>query len=521
MKLHREITVAQDIPAVFDTDGLEISPFFPRGTFTLENNASLIQTKDVIENENEGNIIMERIADDLSPIDYVYWSSPVDSFNMASIQGSNKLRWDTQILNNGTPQTTGNWVSASNDLMIPGKGYIVRTTNGNNDYTTNFLGTPNNGDISIEIEKSVAPLPLDVENRHFNLVGNPYPSAINADTFLQENANIEGYVQIWTHASGLVSGTSVFYDGSTSNYSPNDYVQYNLTGANPDATVFDGKIAAGQGFIVKVLDLNSINNNGEFINFNNGMRYDASENAYDNSQFYRANDKNKTIGSSQEKQLIWLSLTNDNNITTTAAIGYVEGATLEEDRLYDAKAISGGFEISSLVGDSKMGIQGRPLPFTDTDIVPLGINVAKNGIYKIGIDNLKGSVFVEDNQKIYIEDTYLNIIHDLRVSPYGFTLTAGAVNDRFLLRYTSETLSLPEVSASETFAFIANGNLKVKSSQQLESIQIYDLAGKQVANYKLNGAHRDFSSEFSFARSVYLAVIKLDNGTLIKQKLLN
>ncbi len=497
---------------------------FPAGTFILKNNASLIQTKDITTNENTGNIIMERIADDLSPRDYVYWASPVDSFNMASIPGSNKLKWDTQILNNGSPQSTGNWVSASNDLMVPGKGYIVRTTNGNNPYTTNFLGTPNNGDISIEIKKSVIPLPMDSEDQHFNLVGNPYPSAINADDFLQENANttngnIEGYVRIWTHATGLVSGTSVFYDNYSSNYSANNYVQYNLTGANPASSLFDGKIAAGQGFVVKALNSNS--SSGEEINFTNAMRYDASENAYDNDQFFRSNGSKASKVESQEKQLVWLSLTNEENTTTTTAIGYVEGATLNEDRLYDAKAITDGFQISSLLGDSKLGIQGRPLPFTDTDVVPLAIDLAKSGIYNIGIDNLKGSVFVDDNQDIYLEDTYLNVIHDLRASPYGFTGTVGAMNDRFSLRYTSATLSIPEVSASETFAFISNGTLKVKSSKQLETIQVYDLAGKLVADYKLNGAQTQFSSEFNFARSVYLAVIKLDNGTLVKQKLLN
>ena len=110
-----------------------------------------------------------------------------------------------------------------------------------------------------------------------------------------------------------------------------------------------------------------------------------------------------------EKQRVWLSLVNENSASTTALVGYAEHATYGIDNLYDATAEQDEFSIYSVIDDSPLSIQGRPLPFTATDQVPMGISISENGIYNIAIDDLDGSVFVEQNQGIYLEDTYSNI----------------------------------------------------------------------------------------------------------------
>jgi hypothetical protein len=180
------------------------------------------------------------------------------------------------------------------------------------------------------------------------------------------------------------------------------------------------------------------------------------------------------------------------------------------------------FSIYSLINDDEMIIQGRSLPFNNADMVPIGINIEENGICKLAIDNIEGSLFVEELQDIYIEDLYLNVIHDLRQSPYTFAGTSGVTYDRFLLRYNNEqALSLNDIAFSETFAFVQNGILKVNSSQKINNITIFDLTGKTIIQYPVNGIDSRFTSIFNFSKGAYLASIKISNGAVVTKKMMN
>jgi hypothetical protein len=46
-----------------------------------------------------------------------------------------------------------------------------------------------------------------------------------------------------------------------------------------------------------------------------------------------------------------------------------------------------------------------------------------------------------DDQNIYIEDKLLNVIHDIKASPYDFSSAVGTFNDRFVMLYTDKTLN--------------------------------------------------------------------------------
>ena len=109
-------------------------------------------------------------------------------------------------------------------------------------------------------------------------------------------------------------------------------------------------------------------------------------------------------------------------------VGYVEGATLEKDRLYDAYLkFDSNQNLYSLVNDEALNIQGRPTPFEDSDLVPLGIKVATANTYTIAIASTDG-LFA--NQAIYLEDKDLNIIHDLKQAPYTFSTASGRFDQR-------------------------------------------------------------------------------------------
>ena len=511
MTLYGKITIAPEIIGVpGEIDGR------PAGTFTLKNNASLIQTNDVTINENRGNIIVERIAEGLKKYDYVYWSSPVADSEVKDLPGTRKYIWDVTAGN--IKGTTGDWKIASGK-MVTGKGYIARVTDPvvgtdpeiNYTRTHYFQGVPQNGDYSIEVIKSPSPVPVGNEN--LNLIGNPYPSAMSADKFLAINTFLEDGIQIWTHATAISTspGNSPFYQNFKFNYSDENYLTYNGTASTvPD---FDGYIASGQGFFVKTT-LDNVP-----VQFTNAMRFGVD---YTNKQFFRETSESQSESNDpKEKQLIWLALIDESKIGTVGVVGYAPGATNGKDRLYDAGSGPGTMRIYSRIDDEDFLIQGRALPFDENDQVPLGIEVLKNGIYNIGIDHLKGSQMLNQDQGIYLEDTYNNVIHNLRASPYGFTATQGDIKDRFVLRYTDQQLSVEDQQMKDTFVYIKNNQLYVKAAQHIQSIEVYDLSGKRLLNHILDGHTDRFNAPFQFSKGAYLAIINLQDSGRVTKKVLN
>ena len=502
MTLFNEIIVEPIIAATIE-DGVAVAEV-PAGSFTLENTASLVQINDV---ENSGDIKVKRTASDLNAYDYVYWSSPVEEYNISNIPGDLKYEWHTNAINsNGT---YGDWAVASGN-MTDARGYIARVPTAAN-YTSNFIGVPNNGDINFTVYKSGGSMPS--ANKDWNLIGNPYPSALNADKFLEGNTTIAGSVYLWAHNTPIyASADQPFYQSYGMNYG-NQYVAYNSTGTSNPVGEFDGQIASGQAFFVQALSEST-------VTFTNKMRYDENEDSYSNSGFYRSTTDASVLDN--EKQLVWLNLINDNNNAVSTLVGYVEGATEGKDRLYDAKTNNEGFNLYSLISEEKFVIQGLPLPFVDINTVSLGYELLQGGIYSIAIGNVKGNLFEENGQDIFLEDTYSSVIHNLRTSPYTFTGEAGVFNDRFILKYVeSSALSVVEVSLANTFAYINNSILYINSSNGIKSVMVYDVNGKQITSYNSNDNINSFRSEFRFSKSVYIAVITLDNGSLVTKKIVN
>ncbi|MGY0393248.1 T9SS type A sorting domain-containing protein [Bizionia sp. KMM 8389] len=514
MKLYGAITVDPEIleeTEEIDGETVVVNPYIPAGTFTLENNASLIQTKLVASNENSGEIKVKRTATELRANDYLYWSSPVDNFNLSEIPGSNGYRWDVNYSNpNGTE---GNWVAHSG-VMTPGSGYIKRVPSAA-DLTVGFEGVPTNGEITIPAYKSTLTDDL-TGGGDWNLIGNPYPSSLRAITFLEANRDLGGAVYLWNQKVAASNTTdNPFYDNYAVNYG-DQYVTYNGTGSTPD-TDYAGNIASGQGFFIQV---QSAASSPTTVTFSNDMRYDASEEAYDNSQFYRPDETNTVVGEVQ-KELIWLSLVNEANSSAVALVGYVEGATNDNDRMYDAVANGEGMRMYSVLGASKMVIQGRSLPFNETDTVPLGVDIPENGIYRIGLQDVSGEQFTNNEQAIYLEDTYTNTIHDLRESPYSFTGVEGSVLDRFVLRYTTSSLSVETYESNDTFVYVKDQQFYLKATENIKSIELYDITGKQLPAYDVSSNSNTYTGAFQYPRGVYVVIIKFTDNSVVSKKIIN
>lgn len=488
------------------------------GSFNLANNTSLIQI-DNVANSGTGTMTMNRTTSTTNTYDYIYYSSPVGNFSSASIPGTPRYVWQPTINRAPTyPSNFGNWISASGNMIV-GRGYIARQGVAST-ISANFTGIFNNGDITIPVSRDTydgsnytgpTTTPITKDDDNLNLIGNPYPSAINAIDFLTANTNLEGFVKIWTHGTAISSSTTnPFYQNFQSNYSINDYITYNASGSSSGPGVFGGFIGSGQGFFVQMKHATVATT--ENVTFTNSMR-DAT---YSNSQFYRSENE-------IESNRIWLDLTKENGPSVRTLVGYISNATNDIDRLYDAPAVNKNyFDIYSIsTSNEKLNIQGRALPFVESDIVPIGVYITQSGNYTIGIGAVDG-LFTNANQNIYLEDLQTGTIHDLRITPYSFTSNIGNIDNRFILRFnnTDNSLGNSNFDTNENdILVITSDTLTIKSlTNNIDSIEIYDILGRNIITIKqINSLEKEIKNVQKNNAPIIIK-IKLENGFIINKK---
>lgn len=498
------------------------------GLFTVKNNASIIQTNN---DANIGIVKIERTTKPMNYYDYTYWNSPVTSasnFTLGSLSpGSTYIYSWTPSISNGK----GNWQSVlSTASIVPTKGYIVRapntfSTSTKVTHTGTFSGTPNNGPISTPISKGtfIGTVGVDAEDDEWNLIGNPYPSGIDATTFLNLPANaavIEGTIYIWTH--NTVPSTAApdpFYGDYVLNYTENDYAVFNTTGgtataaASSGGTVPTGFIATGQSFFVKAAN-GMTNGTTANVTFNNSMRASGK-----NSDFFRTTDKKAPTKGAKHR--IWLNLANSSGAFSQTLVGYLAGATQGLDRNFDGASF-GGNDVTfySIIPQSNLTIQGRSLPFVDSDVVNLGFNAAKAGSYSIRIDHVDG---VFNNQNVYLEDKLLNVIFDLKKNPYVFTTAKGTFDSRFVIRYnnTSKALGTEDFDLSSTVNVITKDKVTVQSTNQIiKNITVFDLLGRKIDTYLDVNSSEFTLNHLTKTTSALIVKITLDNEAVVSKKII-
>ncbi|RMG94642.1 MAG: hypothetical protein D6706_13510, partial [Chloroflexi bacterium] len=221
---------------------------------TLEDGAALMHgagTPDGGGNVS-GNVKIKR-AGSSNSIVFNLWGSPVQNAPV-SILGSNVFYYD-ETLNNADYRD--DWVPASGTLVV-GKGYAASGAG-----TVTFNGVVNDGNFNIPITSTGS----GAEDG-WNLIANPYPSAVDADQFISANSG------------KLVGGALYFWDDPGSgqnNFTTADYATYNILGgvAGGGGNTPNGFIGSGQSFFIKSA------NPSTTVSFNNTMRSD------NNSQFFR------------------------------------------------------------------------------------------------------------------------------------------------------------------------------------------------------------------------------------------
>lgn len=511
----------------------------PTGIFTLNNSASLIQINNIL---NSGNIIYNRTSPNIRTLDYVYWSSPVANFNIGNIVTPYVFgpiyHWNTTVANSNGGQ--GTWQNFSGN-MTAGKGYIARAPSGApftnstfNPLNGRFTGVPNNGTITIPIERGndqnlsnhygTNGIQITNLSDNWNLLGNPYPSALRGSQFLfDNNTKIEGNIRLWTHGNLPIYTTNPFYNSFVYNYTSGDYLTYNFTGTSCcPAAPSDLFIGSGQGFFVQMIDGPQVlAANNITVEFNNNQR-NAS---FDNSIFYKS--FNPTTANFQtvdvnniERNRIWLDLINASGQSDRTLFGYIENATMATDSFYDCiTQNAGGTLIFSETGDTKFNIQGRSLPFDVNDEVPIGINAPAQGDYTIAIAAVDG---LFNNQNIYLKDNLLNITHNLKVSPYQFNTTqSGGISNRFKVIYVDTALGNPTYDLENSIKVMTNSEVAVSSSTlMMETIEVYNVLGQKLNTYNTLSSDYVILSGLQKNNTTLLLKIKLQTGETVTKKII-
>jgi hypothetical protein len=505
----------------------------------VEDKGSLIMINDLGTVTNNGTTNILRSTPTFEKYDYVYWSTPIVSTNIETtfvsyVPNSTDWRIDNAYKFNpanyvdispldGFDDNHDDWTFTTS--MDPGKGYIIMVPEQKItppgppviSAVVVFSGKVNNGVVPTTIE--LTPDTTDPFD-DFNLVGNPYPSAISADAFINANISsngtayntIEGTLYFWTHIKDL-SSTNTGPD--TYNYSQDDYAVYTLAGgtaAGSGGAKPLGYIASCQGFFIEAV------NPGTLL-FNNSMRVGSPNSA--NSQFYKSrSSKSKTV----TKDRIWLNLENSLDMFSQQLIGYFDNATLGYDNGYDGLLNDGGNYVNfySFIDNDSYKIQGRSA-FDENDQVRLGYFSAVAGTFNISIDSKEG-VFTNLNTPVYLEDKLLNVIYDLKQSPYTFTTEKGTFNDRFILRYTNKTLSNKDFETLENQVLISNKNKQIKVNSAVETIDkvfVYDLLGRQIfKKEKVNSNELTILNLVSSQQTLLVKVI-LRNGHSVTKKIVH
>lgn len=497
----------------------------PTGNLIVEDDANLVQIND--NSVNSGIIKVKRETTSLVQYDYTYWSAPVAGAALSTLTGNlgSSVFYKFDVPSN-------NWVGLGDtQIMQAGLGYISRAPS-NMNFATNskllvtFSGLQNSGVINTPVVKNTG--------SNYNLIGNPYPSALDAKKFITANqTTINGTIYFWTHKTAMALNNPNGGSGAY-NYSADDYAKYNLTGGTSTGTSSTGSnhsdiptgiIASGQAFFVEAINTGTAN-----VSYNNAMRTGGTDS---NKQFFRTagatqevaeeTAQQQPVGNSNEGR-VWLNMTNPQGAYSEILLGYVNGATNGLDNLYDGKTMDAGNYIAlySILDQDNLSIQGKGLPFSDSDVIRLGFNSSIAESFTIGMNDFDGFF---NNQNVYLVDKLLNVTTNLRQGGYTFSTETGVYNDRFELKFADQTLGVDvPVLDKNDIGIIRNGNqIQINSTKEsISGVMVYDLLGKVVYQKNAINSTTFSTNDLNVHNQVVIVKVQTENKLeMVKKVIMN
>lgn len=471
-------------------------------TFTLNNNSNLLQNTTIA---NSGNIVVKRNSAAIKRLDYTLWSSPVTGQELYAFSRSTFAnRFYTYNPSNnqyvafagfnitGLDANSVNGTDANHALFTTATGYLIRAPWNHPTapavFTGTFTGVPNNGTVAVA-----------TTNGLYYAVGNPYPSTLNANTFIANNS---------IGNSPSTPGDGLYFWRKTNNLNQNtnpsaSYATYTTAGGVKSGgdslnIVPNGVIQVGEGFIVRATSGS--------LSFNNGQRIANNAN-----QFLR--------DGAIERHRIWLNLSDAVSNVNQMMVSYMTDATQNVDAAIDARYFNDSpTALNSFLDNEEYAIQGRSLPFEASDVVPLAFKAANAGNYTIAIDHVDG-LFADGGQTVYLKDNLTNTYHNLTTGVYSFASETGTFNTRFEVVYQNQ-LSVPVFTANTVVIYSENNEFVVNSGNSImASIKVFDIRGRLIEEKKGINANQA-TVKGGLANQVLLVQITSEDGGVVTKKVM-
>jgi hypothetical protein len=540
-------------------NGLTVTHYLKlNGTIDLEGESQLIQTdRSDLDPASTGTLERDQQGYSNTYL-YNYWSSPVaptinSSYSVPQV--ITNVGFLTSGFNGTTaPAVADYWIwkyanrpgdtysqwqhARSTGSILPAEGFTMKgpgTVTPDQNYI--FNGKPNNGTFSLTIGAG-----------NDYLVGNPYPSAMDADEFIKDNISnletngrntngniINGALYFWDHFAVNSHNLGAYQGG---------YATYTLIGGTK-AISNDARINASgivgtkiperyipvaQGFFVSAISDGALTGlsqpiAGGDILFKNSQRIFKKEQitgTNTGSLFFKsAKSKSSQIAQddADTRQKIRLMFDSPNGYHRQLLVGVDAATSNNFDMGYDALLNETNNEdMYWHFSDSKFIIQAVN-NFSSEQVLPLGITISKAGLATIRIDSLEN---IEANANIFVHDKQLNTYHNLKDGNYQVYVTPGTYTERFEITFANaQALNTEGVENSGLQAYFSNEKESIivhnPHAMQLKSVEVLNILGQSVLKFESN-THDTYITHKTKNMATGAYIIKLNTATGVVSK---
>ncbi len=327
-----------------------------------------------------------------------------------------------------TESSSGVWNTGfENDFMI-GKGYLVAY---GSDLTKDFSGLLNN----LDVTKSGLTYTASSDHTGWNLLGNPYASALYWNQTAWALSNVDGTAKVW--------------DESSASYT--------------DIVAVTGVLPAMQGFMVHVTGSGT----GSLI-------IDATDRIHNSQNWHKDAEIN---------HIVLIAYDTEGNTAQESNIRVDENATTGFDSSFDSWFLAGyAPQFYSVIPEGALSTNVLPEITTATKI-PMSFIKNASSTYRIEAEGVNNLV---PQETVYLTDLKTNHTQNMNNNPvYSFTSEEGDMSDRFVVHFSP--LAVEEININDQVnVFSSNGNVEIRSNKPIDAkINIYNLAGQLINSNQL------------------------------------
>ncbi len=444
-----------------------------------------------------GELIFKRIIPNHTG--YHYLSSPIqnatlqdinDDFTLLSLGGNTSSTPFPNIYTydetNPSTHNTDGWTVPLNlsHPMTPGYGfatYIAANT------VIDFEGTPNDGPVDVPISFTFSG-ELAEDHPHcppdgWNLLGNPYPSALDWDkveTDMKEGIDIEHGLYLW---NPNIHQYATYVNGITTNGGSN-------------------RIAAFQGFFIRSTGSDTI----------------------------KLRNNHRTIDSTITTTFFKQKHVNILKITATFSGKHDETAIYScADASYDYNSRHDGYKMVSndkstpqifTTNEDQLMYSINGLPEHLDQEVQLCILLPKSGVCTMSSSK---AVWNNEEYHPFLYDKQKNVYTDLMREDYTFESNEKEVRNRFTIVFKTPLTKTNEVDNKTPIMIIDQGRIIISMIEQLyEQIEIKDLRGRTVFSKIIPPQMSTLTINSStLPKGIYLVSMRGQFNTLTKKIILH